>query len=296
MRNLAAERIGALQIIVGAGLWGACFLIAKLASAVIAPLVLVWYTSVFAAFGALYLSRRELYELPRIFRKRAIDYIGVAVTGMIVGNLLLYVALARMDLAVCSLLERTQPIFVVLLARLCLNERLSSKAIRYGLIALGGAILLSLREPLSLSFVALDTVGLAAILGTGFSWGLSTIFGKRLADSGASAESISALRFTLAAALLAPLLPLLYPMHSLKLPIDQLWPPLSIALLGLGGFILYYKGLVHVSAGRSAFLELSQPLTGVLLGVAVLGEQLSAVQWAAIPVLLYAVVKLAERE
>lgn len=285
---------GALLVLGGASFWGVCFLAAKLGGSTLHPIVLTWWVSALAAVIAWCVPGSSVRALTLQLRKHTFDYCGIALTGMVLGNILLYVALARLDLTLASLLERSQPVFVVLLSRVWLNERLNARTAWYCFLALIGATLLVLREPSSFSFSVLDPWGLAAILGTGFVWAVSTIFGKRLADQNLSARDMSVIRFVLGAVLLGPALPLCLPLGALVPSVNLLLTAGTIALLGVAGFLLYYRGLRHVSANRSAFLELTQPLVGVLLGVCVLGESLTLLQLAAIPLLLYSVAKLAQ--
>ena len=69
---------------------------------------------------------------------------------------------------------------------------------------------------------------------------------------------------------------------------------IAAAVLSTGcGYLLYYKGLAVVNVSTTAFLELITPVAALLLGLSFLHETLTLTQGMAIPVLLYAVYKIA---
>jgi drug/metabolite transporter, DME family len=111
---------------------------------------------------------------------------------------------------------------------------------------------------------------LAVLAGTGY--GAYTVLAKRLLDRGAEPIGVMAAGFGSAGVLLVPVLFLAGP--------SFLANPGGIAMvLYLGAiptalaYVLFARGLRHLSSGETTTLVLAEPLTAVLLGILVLGEQ-----------------------
>lgn len=189
-------------------------------------------------------------------------------------------------------LQKLQPVFAVVAARLILGERLSR---RYGLFfvaAAAGGWLLTFPRPLhvevSAARGALLAVSAAAL------WAAGTVLG-RVVTARLDYRDVTVLRFwiglpacvLLAMALRAPLL-----------PATTDWPTIvSLALLpGLLALLIYYRGLRSTPAARATIAELAFPVTAALVGTLVLHAPLAATQWAGLALVSLAVVALARHE
>ncbi len=120
-----------------------------------------------------------------------------------------------------------------------------------------------------------DPVGvlLALLAATGYAG--YTVSAKRLLDSGARAESVMAAVFGAGAVWLLPAFAFA--------PLGWLATPRGVAaVLWLGlvpttlAYVLFARGLVHLSAAETTTLVLAEPLTAALLGIALLGEHVGA--------------------
>ncbi|MDR5698505.1 EamA family transporter [Agromyces aerolatus] len=139
---------------------------------------------------------------------------------------------------------------------------------------------------------AADPAGIAASLGAGASYAVYTIAAKALIDRGwSSTGSVGAL-FGVAAVAALPLL----------LMTDASWlatgPGLAMALwLGLVtttlAYVLFGYGLRGLAPATVSTLTLAEPLTAGLLGVLLLGEQLSAAAALGLAVLATGILVLA---
>jgi drug/metabolite transporter (DMT)-like permease len=65
---------------------------------------------------------------------------------------------------------------------------------------------------------------------------------------------------------------------------------------GLLGLTLYYIGLRSTAAARATLGELAFPVTAALLGVGLLGTELSVTQWLGLAVVVVSVTALGLRE
>jgi DME family drug/metabolite transporter len=114
--------------------------------------------------------------------------------------------------------------------------------------------------------------GVLLALVAGASYGTYTVAAKALLDEGHAPEAVMARAFTAAAVLLAPALVIA--------GTGWLASPGGAALaLYLGAiptalaYVLFARGLRHISAGEAATLTLAEPLTATALGTVVLGER-----------------------
>ena len=134
--------------------------------------------------------------------------------------------------------------------------------------------------------------GVLLALGAGLSYALYTVVVKDRLGHGVDAESLMAAVFTGGAVLLAPAL--------LVLPVGWIATGRGLAAalwLGLvptaGAYVLFARGLRHVSAAEASTLTLAEPLTAAALGVLLLGEQVTAPSAAGAALLLGGLVVLA---
>jgi DME family drug/metabolite transporter len=138
--------------------------------------------------------------------------------------------------------------------------------------------------------------GLALLIGTGIEsshveaigfvlsfmasagYALYTVGAKHMINSGHSSDEVMASAFGLGALISIPIL--------LSQPLGWIGTAKGIAMvLWLGlvattlAYVLFGRGLRHLSAGPVTTLLLAEPVVATFLGVVVLGERLSGVQW-----------------
>ncbi|PLT45990.1 Permease of the drug/metabolite transporter (DMT) superfamily [Paenibacillus pasadenensis] len=184
------------------------------------------------------------------------------------------------------LLQKLQPLFAILLARIVLREALPRRFGWFLLLALAGTYLLTFGfgSP-ALGLHDLATLGCLLSIGAAALWGGSTVMGKYLLTKGMGFHFVTALRFLLA----IPLLGLLV------LVAGDGWQTLgaggAAALLlvnllfqafipGLLSMLLYYKGLSGTKASLATLAELAFPAVGVLINWLVFDQALTAGQVA----------------
>ena len=153
----------------------------------------------------------------------------------------------------------------------------------------GVAILASASEP---GHAAADPLGLLASIGAGASYAVYTLSAKALLDRGWTPTGSMGALFGLAAVVSLPLLA----------ATDAAWlatgPGLAMALwLGLVAttlaYVLFGIGLRGLAPATVSTLTLAEPLTAGILGVAVLGETLTAGGILGLVVLAVGIVVLA---
>ncbi|CAB5511389.1 hypothetical protein LMG26857_00676 [Achromobacter anxifer] len=201
---------------------------------------------------------------------------------------LLFVASYRLPGGVAATLGAIQPLVVIMLARSLLGTPVRSLSVLAALGGLGGVALLVLTPK-----AALDPVGIAAGLISAVSMALGTVLSRRWQPP-VSALTFTSWQLTAGGILLVPL----------ALAAEPALPPLSvlnmagIAYLGLIGaaltYVLWFRGVARLEPAVVSSLGFLSPITAVLLGWGILGQQLSAAQIAGM-VIVVASVWLSQR-
>jgi drug/metabolite transporter (DMT)-like permease len=282
---------GVVPILAASTLWAFGFLARKVALRDISPVVLTAVTSAIVTLFMVVVFRINIRHLWGAFAKHWIRFAGLSLTGVALGTTFMFVALDHLDLGVAASLEKLQPIFTAVLAALFLNERFPKKLIPYCLIAIVSSYFISSPDPFNFHATKTDWYGIWAVLGAAFSWAAAGVIGKSLTNSGLNSPEITTIRFLIGTILLAPLIATSQFVHFHISSSLYVWAIIIItAIFSTGlGYILFYKGLKHVDASTSAFLELITPVISLWLGLSFLNEKLSVTQLIAIPVLLYAI-------
>ncbi|WNQ11310.1 DMT family transporter [Paenibacillus aurantius] len=183
--------------------------------------------------------------------------------------------------SVVLLLQKLQPLFAVVTARLLLEERLPRFFPLYLGTALVGAYLLSFggKAPFGAASPE-EWRGSLLALGAALLWGGGTAFGRRLLGRLSFAD-LAAARFVLAVPFLAVLLAAQSGSAVPALPAAlPLWLALALLALvpGALGMLLYYRGLRDSPASYATLAELCFPASALLLNAAFLGQGLTWTQ------------------
>ncbi len=137
----------------------------------------------------------------------------------------------------------------------------------------------------------IDPLGIGLALGAGLVFAGFAIASKKMLERMDSMPAV-ALIFSLGALALLPFLGVLDVTYAAK--------PANMAVLvylGIGttsvAYILFSLGLKSIPSSSAVTLSLGEPLTAALLGVFLVGEQLSAVSWSGVLLLLGGIIILA---
>ncbi|MBN7784189.1 EamA family transporter [Ponticoccus gilvus] len=185
---------------------------------------------------------------------------------------LLFVAAYRLPGGVAATVGAVQPLVVLYLSKLLLDQGIRPAAVIAGIGGLLGVGLLVLTPG-----AALDWVGLLAALGGAISMAFGTVLTRRWQPP-VPALTFTAWQLTAGGLLLLPVAFL----------VEPALPPLDTAAvfgfvwLGLIGgaatYFLWFRGIARLDPATVAPLGLLSPVAATLLGLAILGQTLSAVQ------------------
>ncbi len=279
--------IGALAVALSAMLWGVdgILLTPQLYNLNTAFVVFVIHLFPFLLMNLFFY--REYRHLKTMTHSDLVYFLLIALFGGALGTLAIVKSLFLLhfnNLSVVVLLQKLQPVFAVILARIILKEQIKKHFALWACIALIGGYFLTFGWSLpDFSTEGITTVYAALLsLLAAFSFGSSTVFSKKILGN----YSFTLIMFVI----------VLFAGHigDFSQVTPRNW--LFIALIGLttgsGAIFLYYYGLRHVKASLSTFLELMYPITAVVLDYFVNGTKYSPVQWAAALVMLFAIVML----
>ncbi|MEI3613120.1 EamA family transporter [Pseudogracilibacillus sp. SO30301A] len=132
--------------------------------------------------------------------------------------------------------------------------------------------------------VFVNPVGILLALGAGLSFAGYTLVSRDMVQK-YSSLSVIAVVFTLSAICLAPFL-FIFDM-SWIMSLQGIGVSLQLGIMATGvAYFLFAKGLAHVSSSTAVTLALAEPLTAALLGVFLLGENLTITSWFGISFLI----------
>jgi drug/metabolite transporter (DMT)-like permease len=203
--------------------------------------------------------------------------------------------------SVVLLLQKLQPIFVFLLARLVLGERLARGFGSWVLLALAGTYLLTFGFAMPYGNQGShELVASLFAIGAAVLWGGSTVMGRLLLNK-MSFESVTAARFLFA----LPFMAVLVALNGTQAPSgESMWSnsvllvPFLLILLqavlpGLLSLLLYYRGLSSTPASYATLAELAFPAAGLTLNWIFLKQGFTLGQFIGFAVIWFVVFQMA---
>ncbi|WP_242613116.1 DMT family transporter [Herbihabitans rhizosphaerae] len=279
-------------VALAAAFWGTDGLLRKpLADALPAATVVFWEHLIVVVLLIPWLPAAiNAFRRCGVREKLAVLVIGVGSSA--VATALFTAAFRTGDPITPLVLQKLQPVFVVLAALLLLGERIRSGYLLFALPALAGAWLLAFKDPLQIKVSALQTAMLA--IGAAALWAAGTVLGRYLSRT-VSPRDTTVLRFAVG----LPAAAIIVTVQGN--PIAVGWGnALGLVLLalipGLLALSLYYIGLRATPAARATLAELAFPLTAALIGVTALGTKLTGTQWLGFAIVLISVTALGLHE
>jgi drug/metabolite transporter (DMT)-like permease len=260
-----------LLLVVLSVLWGATFFFVAVALQDLPPLTLVLARVALAALMLAPVVRILGLAWPSRFAAwRA--YAVLAVFNNVLPFSLIFYGQTRIASALAGVLNATTPLFTLIVARLFAGEPLSPAKVCGVVIGIAGVGVLMGLDVASAD--ASTTIGMLCVLGAAASYGLATLWMRRLKELPplVSAEA----QLVCSTLMLLPLSAVVDRFWELPMP----GPTAMAAVLGLAafstalGYILFFR--LNASAGPTnvMLVTLLIPVTATGLGALVLGERL----------------------
>lgn len=218
---------------------------------------------------------KSISKLRTLNNKEWIAALLLTITSSVGGTLLFTEALQRSfavyDFSTPILLQKFQPLFVILFSKLILNERITFRFLSLVPLALIGSYMISFGTgKVELQLAGKELIYILSV-GAAFCWGIGTIFSKYLLKKLTFSEA-TALRFLIAIPISFIVMNLINQDYNpLDLRIDEIWRFIVIGLTtGAGAILFYYYGLKKTPAKVSTFAELTFPIVSIFIAITAL--------------------------
>ncbi len=265
-----------LMLLLLGALWGGSFFFARIAVREIPPLWLVFFRVSIAALALhLYLAARGQWAE---FRKVPfLPFFRLGLLNNAIPFSLIFAGQTVIGAGLASILNATTPFLTVIAAEmLTRDEKLSAGKVLGTLLGIGGAA--AIVGPSALKGLGAPVWAELAIIGAASSYALASIYGKRFRQ--VSPLYTAAGQLTASTILMLPVAVLTHGMPTLALWSGTSWLALLALALGSTAFAytLFFRILAEAGATVVSLVTLIVPVSAVLLGMAFLGETLSANQ------------------
>lgn len=278
---------GYAWILLAGTAWGSIGVLARrLMDLGLGPLDVAWVRGAVSLLGLLPVVLTQERCLPRL---KWADLKFFAAFGLVNGalyNIFYFTSVDLVGVTTAVILLYTAPAFATLFAWAAFGERLSRGKTAAVVLSLAGCFLVV--KGYDLASLRLNLVGVLAGLGSGVTYGLYGIFGKK------ARERHSAWATVFYCTLFGTVfLTLAHPPRGIAAAAGfPFW--LNALLLGLWGSLVpwlsYTIGVSQVEASRAAVVASIEPVVGVVLATTLLGERLDLLQALGMVLVLAAVV------
>jgi len=196
--------------------------------------------------------------------------------------------------ATVIILQKLQPFFALILARLILKEKLSKNFYVWAAVAIVASYFIAFAKT-GLSFGQIDWWHNAAFFAfiAAFAFGSSTVFGKRIANH-LDYKAVAALRFGVTAIMVLIFILMTGDAFAWPQVTGRQWSLLGLIVFtsGAGSMFIYYFGLRRVSASTATILELFWPFSALIMDYVFNHNYLTVTQIIAVLVLALAFYKV----
>ena len=271
---------GVVLISLAAAMWGLDGLIRKPLSSSTSAFTIVFGEHVVLVALTLPLLVPAFRALWRAGPSYVAAGIMVGAGASAIATILFTKALFHGDFITVVVLQKAQPLIVVIGAWFVLGERPRPGFAWFLLPALAGLWLIALPHPFDPHARGLTPI--VETLAAATLWGLGTVFGRFLGRRLAF-EQVTTVRFAFGLVASACALPIVGAPAFSDLH-DSFWIAVLALVTGLLALGLYYYGLQRTPAPLAALGELAFPVTATLVGVYVFDDTLRWTQWLGVAV------------
>lgn len=261
-----------LYILAAGSLWGLIGLFVRsLNGCGFSSMEIVTLRTIFSAAAITLICLKLGRRMLRIDWRDSWMFIGTGIFSLVFFNYCYFNSIEHTSLAAAVLMLYTAPIFVMLLSLWLFGEKFTpDKAVALIAAFVGCAFATDVfSSGLDISFK-----GLLYGLGSGFGYGLYSIFGK-YAVARYSSLTITAWTFYFAVAAAVPIAGSSAAFWS-KITFSSLWGIIGLSLVcAVIPYMLYVRGLVDVEPGPASIIATIEVLVASLVGVIVFGEPLT---------------------
>ncbi|SDO10485.1 Threonine/homoserine efflux transporter RhtA [Lutimaribacter pacificus] len=261
-------------------LWGGSFFFVAIAIRDLPPLtVVVLRTGIAAlALGAILRMRGEAWPL-------AGGATGAFLVMGLLNNMipfsLLFWAQTTIPSGLASILNATTPIFSIVVAHFLLaDERMAPNKATGILFGFLGVVVLLRGNVVTGAGIA--SLGMLACLGAALSYGFASVFGRRFKAMRLSATQVAFGQLVATTAMMLPIVAVTDRPWTLPPPgLPVIAAVLALAIVSTAlAYVIFFRILASAGAVNTALVTLLVPVSAILLGTLVLGEELAPRHYA----------------
>jgi drug/metabolite transporter (DMT)-like permease len=256
--------------------WSGNYIVGKIALREFPPLMLAGVRIGFAGVLVLpFYAWERRRNLARWTRRDVPLLLWLGVFGVTLNQLLFILGLSRTSVAHSAIIIGLTPVLVLLLACLRGLERMTARKAAGMAIALAGVAVLKVFEPAAGN--GATWLGDFFIFLTALCFAIFTVFGKE-ATTRHSSITVNTFAYVGGAVALAPVT-LCEAWHH---PVAHIGVAAWLSALYMAlfpsvlAYLIYYYALTHIAASRVSAFSYLQPVFATAMGVAILGEHLTA--------------------
>jgi drug/metabolite transporter (DMT)-like permease len=294
---MSSRRLGTLLIAIAASLWATDSLFRAPTSLVLNPVLIVLFEHVFGTIALLvWVFLRYRAQMTGYSPKTWLAFLVIGAGGSAIATVLFTASFKYGNPSVTILLQKLQPLMVVIFASVFLGEKPSRGFWKWGALALAAAIGVSFPD-FNFNFLRGDlshSKGVSYALIAALIWALSTVAGKSLPSS---LPNVIPTFWRYAFGLVTLLVLAVFTEMTIPLSVLHYGPILRALVYitlfpGIIALLFYYSGLKRATAISATFTELIFPIAAVLLNWIFLGSALNTVQLISGAILLFAIAQV----
>lgn len=225
-------------------------------------------------------SYRVLKQIITVRRADLFSFMVIGGLGSCLGTLTFTQAFSYLNPSLVILLQKLQPVVAIIGARFILKESIHQAFIKWAFVCLIGSVLISYKDVstvLQSGDLNATAIGYLLTLVAIFSWGISTVYGKKLSNRNYSNLEIMGGRFTFGFLALSVVVVAQWEMTVPKLStVGQV--SIMALLSGVIAMWAYYQGLKKISAKTCALAEMFFPFCAVIINWVFLNAKLDPIQ------------------
>jgi drug/metabolite transporter (DMT)-like permease len=263
-----------LLLVILSVLWGGSFFFAKIAVLELPPLTVALGRVALAAATLILLARMAGVALPDSIRTWA-PFAMMGLLNNVVPFSLIFWGQTHIPSGLAAILNATTPLFTVVVAHIATaDEKLNPGRVAGLLFGFAGVV--TMIGPDMLHDIGGNVAAQLACLLAALSYGFAGVYGRRF--RGEPPLRVAAGQLTASTFLLAPVVLLLDHPWSLPTPsATALGALIALALLSTAlAYVIFFRILASAGATGISLVTFLIPVSAILLGTLILGEQLAA--------------------
>ncbi len=266
---------GALYGMTAAAIWGGVYVVSDVVLPIIPPFTLL---TIRLIMGILALAPLALRQPTRPSRRDIARMMAVGVVGFGISVGAQFVGTDKSTAVNGSLVTSSAPAFILLFAALILRERLTTQRIAAVALATVGVIVII--NPTNARFTSDTFQGDVILALAALTWGLYSVLVRKVSSS---LDTVLVTLFAFVGGLLVTV-----PAMVIELPqrpIGAITPEVILGVLYIGiistsvAMWLWNRAFALVDASVASLFFFAQPLVGTLLGIGLLGQQMTLNLW-----------------